>query len=77
MESNYKIDSNVINIYNKAVIDGDEELQRNCIEQIEEAVSYRIEDNKLSVASFYTLVFAIVTIVFAFICVIFKIGGEW
>ena len=73
----YKIDSTVMNIYNKAVMNGDEELQRNCIEQIEEAVSYRIEDNKLSVASFYTLVFAIVTIVFAVICVIFKIGGEW
>tara|TARA_R100001594_G_scaffold148498_1_gene203849 strand:+ start:385 stop:606 length:222 start_codon:yes stop_codon:yes gene_type:complete len=73
MESKYKIDSAVINIYNKAVIDEDEELQRNCIEQIEESVSYIIEDNKLSVASFFTLVFAIVTI----ICVIFKIGGEW
>ena len=68
MESKYKIDSAVINIYNKAVIDEDEELQRNCIEQIEESVSYIIEDNKLSVASFFTLVFAIVTIVFAFIC---------
>jgi len=77
MESKYKIDSTVINLYNKAVIDGDEELQRNCIEQIEESVNYIIEDNKLSVASFCTLVFAIVTIVFAFICVIFKIGGEW
>jgi len=75
MESKYKIDNTVMNIYNKAVINGDEELQRNCIKQIEEAVSHKIEDNKLSVASFCTLVFAIVTIVFAFICVIFKIGG--
>ena len=64
----YKIDSTVMNIYNKAVMNGDDELQRNCIKQIEEAVSHKIEENKSLTAWTYA-------IAFMFVGVILKIVG--